>query len=237
MRTQIQSIYSVIFLVLLLSLASCNMPAPQTTPTMDSNAVLTEAAMTVAAQLTLSAGQTPSATPTAPAPPAATTAPVQSPEIVETATPQVQEATNPPVSDPGTTSSADAATFITDVTVPDGTGAVPGAVFNKVWRVKNTGTTTWSTAYSLVWIEGEKMNAPDSVAIPNEVKPGETVDITIQLTAPSEAGTYQTFFRLRNADGQFFKLDTSGDLWIKIVVGANVTNTPGAETPTATPTP
>jgi hypothetical protein len=96
------------------------------------------------------------------------------------------------------------------------------------------------------------MGAGDAIPMPNEVKPGETVDITVRLTAPTQAGTYQTYYRLRNAQSQFFRLDGSGDLWLKIISGqppaatntpaSGTTNTPEAaetatETPAATPEP
>jgi hypothetical protein len=36
---------------------------------------------------------------------------------------------------------ADGSAFVTDVTVPDNTAYLPGASFNKTWRLRNTGTT------------------------------------------------------------------------------------------------
>jgi hypothetical protein len=121
------------------------------------------------------------------------------------------------------------------VNIPDGTGAAPGTQFDKTWRVKNTGKSTWTVAYSLVPIDGDRMGSPDSIPMPHEVRPGETVDITVKLTAPAKDGSYQTFFRLRNASGQFFRLDGTGDLWVKISVGGS-TPTPNL-TPTITVTP
>jgi hypothetical protein len=224
-----------LFIILLgttLLLMSCNMPANKTA-TPDAKAVITEAAVTVAAQLTLSAKLTPSPTPTllivakdTPLPPAPT---------IENATPLPAPTTTVKATS-GSSSSGDLASFVADVTVPDGTSALPGAVFEKTWRIKNTGTTTWSPAYTLVWVEGDKMGSPESVAIPGNVRPGETIDISVKLTAPSKAGTYQTYFRLRNESGQFFKLDGTGDLWVKIIVGLTPTSTLDSEAPTPTAT-
>ncbi len=218
--------------ILAMLLAACNLPSSKT-PTPDAKMLITQAAMTVAVELTQSAALTPSPQPTqttAPTnPPLPATAAVQEP----TAQPKPTN-TQPPAS--GSNTAPDSASFVADVTVPDGTGATPGAIFDKTWRIKNTGTTTWSSAYSLVWVEGEKMGSPDSVAIPKEVRPGETVDITVRLTAPTKTGTYQTYFRLRNASGQFFKLDGTGDLWVKIIVGAGATSTPDPSTATPTVT-
>lgn len=223
-------------LLAVILLSACNMPAGQaSTPTKDAAAIITEAAMTVAAQLTQSAGLTPSPT-TAPEQPAtAQPNPAATATIATPSSPVSDTPTPKPI--PGTSTKPDAASFVEDVTVPDGTVAIPGSVFVKTWRIKNTGTTTWSPAYSLVWVEGDKMGGPDAIPLPHEARPGETVDISVNLTAPIKPGTYQTFFRLRNADGQYFKLDTSGDLWVKIIVGLAATNTPGTETPTATEAP
>jgi hypothetical protein len=81
------------------------------------------------------------------------------------------------------------------------------------------------------------MDAPDSIPMPTEVRPGETVDLSVKLTAPTKSGSYQSFFRLRNASGQFFRLDGTGDLWLKIVVGSETaTPTPAGTTTPATPT-
>jgi hypothetical protein len=60
----------------------------------------------------------------------------------------------------------------------------------------------------------------------------------MQLTAPNTPGTYQTYYRLRNASGQYFRLDGGGDLWVKIIVGlgASATVEPTV-TVTLTPAP
>src|SRR5512145_1793119 len=71
---------------------------------------------------------------------------------------------------PSTASAAQACTdraqFIADVTVPDGTRFDPGATFKKTWRLKNIGTCTWTTSYSLVFDSGEKMGAASSITFP-----------------------------------------------------------------------
>lgn len=221
----------------ILFLAACA-PATPATPTISADELITQAAATVAVQLTQRAALTPS-----PLPATATLAPTNTQAPTAAQPTQPAAATNTPAPTNASAQTKDAGSFVADVTVPDGTGAAPGVQFDKTWRVKNTGETTWTTSYSLNWVDGEKMGAPDSIPMPNEVRPGETVDITVKLTAPSKAGNYQTFFRLRNADGKFFRLDGSGDLWVKISVGGvsptpdltETANAPTAE-PSVTPT-
>lgn len=224
-------------LSLALLLASCG-PSTTPSPTVNADEVLTQAAGTVAVQLTQNAALTPS-----PLPPTSTPAPTntQPPAPTASAPTQPPAATNT-TAPGGSSQGPDSGSFVEDVTIPDGTGAAPGIQFVKTWRIKNTGTTTWTQAYSLAWVDGEKMGAPDSIPMPKDVRPGETVDVSVTLTAPAKTGSYQTFFRLRNASGQYFRLDGSGDLWLKISVGGasptpDLTMTSSVYTPTVTSTP
>ena len=94
----------------------------------------------------------------------------------------------------------DNSAFVADVTVPDGTVFEPGAAFNKTWRLKNAGTCTWNTRYQLVFVGGAQLGAPDAVNMPHEVRPGDTVDITVPMVAPNTPGTYRGYWRMRNPD-------------------------------------
>jgi hypothetical protein len=116
----------------------------------------------------------------------------------------------------------DAAQFVTDVTIPDGTRLTAGTAFTKTWRIKNAGTCTWTTSYSLVFVNGEKMGGPDALALPQTVAPGQTVDLTVNLVAPSAAGTYFGYWQLRNSSGTQFGIGTSADksFWVEIIVPA-----------------
>ncbi len=114
----------------------------------------------------------------------------------------------------------DAAQFVADVTVPDGTFINASAAFTKTWRLKNVGTCTWTTAYSLVFVSGEKMGGPDSVAFPTSVSPGQTVDLSVNLVAPVAGGTYRGFWELKNASGGLFGIGSafSNPFWVEIRV-------------------
>src|SRR5688500_18723466 len=83
-------------------------------------------------------------------------------------------------------------------TVPDGTRFNPGATFTKTWRLRNIGTCTWTTAYSMVFQSGEQMGGPASVPMPSSVAPGQNVDVSVNLTAPNAAGHYIGYWRFRN---------------------------------------
>jgi len=98
----------------------------------------------------------------------------------------------------------DRAEFIADITVPSGTTFSPGEQFTKTWRLMNIGTCDWTTSYRLAFFSGEKMNAPSFVNFSANVLSGETVDISVNLIAPSTAGSYSGYWILQNANGAFF---------------------------------
>jgi len=128
-------------------------------------------------------------------------------------------------SPPPPPAACDRVQFIADVTVPDGTTFQPNASFLKTWRLKNIGTCTW-TNYSLMFDSGERMGGPDSALIPTTVSPGQTVDVTVTLTAPSTAGTYRGYWKLKNNSGVPFGLGTAAtkSFWVEIrVAGTPVT--------------
>lgn len=101
------------------------------------------------------------------------------------------------------------AVFEGDITIPDGSEVKPGINFQKVWAVRNTGTCTWDDGYSLVFIGGDKAIDPYDYKFSKSsdqdfVAAGESINITINLTAPCTPGTYQGTWRLRNDKGYYF---------------------------------
>ncbi len=107
-----------------------------------------------------------------------------------------------------------------DETVPDGTEIQPNTLFTKTWTLRNTGTCTWSTSYAAVFIGGNLMGDPETVPLPQEVKPGETLTLTVQFTAPEAPGTYRSEWQLQDAQGQRFGLGDKGEgkFWVEIQV-------------------
>jgi len=126
--------------------------------------------------------------------------------------------------------------------VPDGTSYAPNTPFLKTWRLKNIGSCTWKN-YSLVFDSGDKMGGLDSVSIVPTILPGQTLDISVNLTSPSSAGTYRGYWKLKNNTGVAFGIGTGGtkSFWVDIkVTGPTSTPTPTSTlgpTPTPTNTP
>ena len=120
------------------------------------------------------------------------------------------------------------AVLLEDVTFPDNSNVPAGKVFTKTWKFKNTGTCSW-TGYTIRYASGERMNAPESVLIP-ETAAGGTVDLSIDLNAPASDGTYTTHFSLQSATGESIAIGTEGTFYAKIIVGAG-----GAPVPAQSP--
>ena len=96
------------------------------------------------------------------------------------------------------------ASFVSDVTIPDGSYVAPGSTFIKTWRIRNNGTTTWNTNYKLVYVSGTRMAAVNAVNLPYNVAPGQTVDISVTMTAPTESGSFKSSWMLQSDTGAQF---------------------------------
>ena len=127
---------------------------------------------------------------------------------------------------PVAASSCNVAQFISDVTIPDGTAIGPGTTFVKTWRLKNIGSCTWTSSYAAVFTGGDQMGAPSVVYMPYSVAPGATVDVSVNLTAPSTNGHYRGNWKLRNASGTLFGVGASGSyiFWVDIYVNSSSTS-------------
>jgi uncharacterized protein YkwD len=137
---------------------------------------------------------------------------------VTTSTPDPSTTTTPGASTPQPTPTCrDGAVFVEDVTYPDNTQLKAGEKFTKTWKFQNTGTCKWS-GYTIAFVSGDKMEAPDSVPVP-ETEAKSTVDISIDLIAPADNGTYTGNFELRNAEGKSIPLGTEPTFWVRIDVG------------------
>ncbi len=112
--------------------------------------------------------------------------------------------------------------FIADETIPDGTLLQPGTAFTKTWKIANSGTLDWQVGDQLVFVEGEKMGAPDSLPLP-PLKSGEQASVSVDMLTPSTQGRYRSTWKGRSANGEFFELP----LWVEIL-NAGATAADGA---------
>lgn len=195
------------FAVGMLLVASCAQ-APPAAPTADINLIQTSAAQTVMANFTLTAALD---TPTA--------------EQVITVTPTLPAVEGTPVTEtptllPGGVTATDVlcdaliydeATI--DVNVPDNTEMQLGQDFVKTWRVRNNGSCTWGAGYGMVFSYGDRLSGvPEPFT--GVVAPGQEVELSVNFTAPTEAGVYVSGWQMANASGTPFPRP----FYVKIVV-------------------
>lgn len=227
-----------VWLVLLLSalaLSACG--AETSTP--DPNVILTEGVGTMVAAFfeTQTAIVTPpSQTPTAsqtPFPtvtsfvfptlfPTASSTLVYIPVTVSTPTPTGTFYTSTP--NPGSLASGcNNLAFIRDVTIPAGTVLDGNQNFAKTWKVQNTGTCDWMYHYSIVHVGGDILG-DELVGLNRRVTVNDWSEISVDMTSPRSPGTYTSYWRMADADGNLF----GATLVVTFKVG---------DPPTATPTP
>jgi hypothetical protein len=112
---------------------------------------------------------------------------------------------------------------------PEGSEIGMGTPFTKTWRLRNDGTCTWDSGYEVVVYSGDNMDGDESFSLTsNDVSPGETIDISVDLLAPDETGQVTGYWLLRNANGALFGIGSARDSFCVdiTVVEAEATSTP-----------
>jgi hypothetical protein len=205
-------------ILLAVGLASCN-AGRNPEPTTDVNAVYTSVASTMIAQLNDQLTQTAQAVP-----PSGLASPTELSTLPPLPTISV-ETTLTPFSTLNITGSATVVTvftpagtlsstavgcadslFIEDVNIPYGTVVKPGTVFQKIWRMENSGTCKWGTGFKFAFAYGSKFGGVDStITQSNDFVPvGGTKDFGVKLTAPTIPNTYGGCWKMQTPDGYWF---------------------------------
>lgn len=196
--------------LIFIALVACGKGSP--TATSDPNLVYTQIWETVAAGQTLTAESVP---PTLEA--TNTLAATQTPKMTNTplisSTPSSSDGTAAPTTNqptaantPRPTSQAvcDNSQFVTDVTYTDGTEVPAGQAIIKTWRIKNLGPCKWNQDYMLVFGwggDGTEWSTTAGTHFKSVVEVGDTIDLSIELLAPTKAGTYSATYRTQNDKG------------------------------------
>lgn len=179
------------------------------------------------------------ATPTPPAPPAPQPAPTQASEKnqetspgsapLEAAAPAPTPTSNyandtffstfqPSTGPDGKETLCNAATFIQDVTIPDDSVLKPNVNFVKTWEIKNVGACTWTPDYQITLVWGDSLDGPSPSQLGKYVRPGETVQISIPMSAPSTGNCYQSNWLLQDPDGNQFGVGYKGRQFIYVAI-------------------
>ena len=150
-------------------------------------------------------------------------------EIPPTTTPDPSTTAIPDETTPANSATCkDSAVLVQDVTVPDNALMTRGEKFTKTWRFMNNGKCNWS-GYTIAFVAGDRMSSPDTAPVP-QTNAGQTVDVSVALTAPSVDGSYTGFFELRNTKGEALPIGIETAFWVKILIGNAVPATVAAPT-------
>jgi len=100
----------------------------------------------------------------------------------------------------------------------------PGQAFSKGWRIQNSGTCAWTTAFRLVLVGGNTPSASmggQPTAVQGFVQAGQQYDMFVNLVAPLAPGVYQGIWQMVDEQNRPF-----GDrIWVGITVPATATAT------------
>jgi len=82
-----------------------------------------------------------------------------------------------------------------------------GQDFKAQWTIFNNGINTWNTnSVDVVYLAGDKFTSSKGVDLPSIVGTGQSINITVSMTAPKATGTYKTIWGLRVGKNVFCRL-------------------------------
>ncbi len=106
-------------------------------------------------------------------------------------------------------------------TVLDGTNLQPGQAFRKTWTLKNGGQRAWVEGFALAVVSsepaGENIGSPDVIPLGKEGRPGEDIQIGVDLVAPEQDGRYTVYYQLLDETGAPLP---DSQIWVTITVGS-----------------
>jgi hypothetical protein len=107
-------------------------------------------------------------------------------------------------------------------TIPDGTIFKPGVQFTKTWEIQNTSTCTWDTSYKIIFWDGDLLGGAYYYNLPQIVGPGQTLPISLILTAPKDEATYTSKWMLQTPDSVEFGVgEYNAPFYAEVAVSAS----------------
>ena len=103
---------------------------------------------------------------------------------------------------------------MTSETIADGTPFDAGDTFTKSWTIRNVGSCSWTPDYQFVFTSGTRMGGASSQNLSRTVNPGDTITMSVNLTAPSSNDAYTGYWKFKTPQGELF-----GNYWVMIYVG------------------
>jgi hypothetical protein len=197
-----KTIKTLLFLALAISLGACSLSSnPTQAPTADIGPTLdaarTQAAATVAADIAsqptaTSLPATATLAPSATSVPTDTTVPATALPPTNTPLPQATN-TKVAISTPVVVITNTPTGYSCSITASSGGGTQSaGADFDGRWTLKNIGTNTWkASSADYKYSSGTKLQKKaDVFDLPKDVAAGDSIDIVVDMTAPTTPGIY-----------------------------------------------
>lgn len=204
-----------------LILAACGGNSAAATPTLAVEQIQTEAVATFASGLTSTAASLPTQTP----------APSETPTMAVSGTVGATATQAPPPASANAAPTCLGLAFVSDVTIPDNTKLTPGEKFTKTWRVRNSGSCSWESGFTLRFTGGQAMGG-SSVVLEDAVEPGKETNLSVDMTAPAGSGSYRGNWRMTNKSGAYF----GDEVYVLITVGNATATATSKATASVTPT-
>jgi len=79
--------------------------------------------------------------------------------------------------------------------------------------LRNTGEAKWPENTRFVFLNGDALTKTEAVVVPS-IEPGEEIQVSLDMVAPSQPGRYVSNFRLCTPDGIKF----GHRVWVDILV-------------------
>lgn len=178
----------------------------QPIPTVDPGAINTLIVQTANAAATQTAAGLPSSTSTPILTPTRST---ETPTLTATSTVIFIFFSPTPVVVPTSTImvSGSFACQITQASPPKGSKFSPRQDFDAVWTVKNVGKKKWDrTSVNYAYSDGAKIHKISSYDLSKNIAIGGTTELTVNMQAPKDPGTYTTTWVMRSGSRTFCPL-------------------------------
>jgi len=92
----------------------------------------------------------------------------------------------------------------------NGTSFDPRVSFIATWKIKNNGKKEWDRKIvDYIYQSGDKFHKISGYDLSKSVPVGVTTDITVDMEAPKNPGTYTTYWTLKNDSSEFCKVSLS----------------------------
>lgn len=83
--------------------------------------------------------------------------------------------------------------------------------------VRNTSSFSWLVGQVLAFEEGAELSSQKQVTLTQNVPPGGTTTVNIRVTTPLQPGTYKSYWRIKDSNGNFI----GEKVWIELEVQSN----------------